>query len=90
MRFRIEVSPEAERVLAALVPHRARAVRERLLQRLEEVAHLAALRRHGDAVELLTLRVGSYEVRYTLDPHARVVTVCELLRLPSIRVAGVA
>jgi mRNA-degrading endonuclease RelE of RelBE toxin-antitoxin system len=91
MPYRLHVSPEAELSLAALPPQRARDVRIMLLERLEEVARLSALRRYGDEreAEVFRLRVGSFLVGYVVDSSARSVTLCELVRVPSTRVPSV-
>ena len=91
MSLLILVTPEAERAFAALPPKRAREARQSLLQRLEEVAGLAALRRFGDEGEgeLLRLRMGSFEAHYTLDRAACTFTVPAVVRLPSARTPSV-
>ncbi|HET9449486.1 MAG TPA: hypothetical protein VFO83_01320 [Aggregicoccus sp.] len=85
------VSPEAERVLRALPGKRGQSLRESLLQRLQEVAQLSALRRFGDEVtgEPFYLRVGSLEARYTVDRWAGTVTLHEVVRMPSNRMPSV-
>jgi hypothetical protein len=91
MSYVVHVTPEAERVLAALPSKRARTLRESLLQRLAEVAQLAALRRFGDEAETerFRVRVGSLEAHYSVDRWTGTVTLHEVVRLPSTRVLSV-
>ena len=91
MSFRIHMSLEAERALEALPSRRARDVREGLLQRLEEVARLVAMRRFGDEAEAerFHLRVGAIEAHYSVNRSAGTVTLLEVVRLPSTRARSV-
>ena len=91
MSYRVEISSEAERALLVLPPSRRLEVRRRLLQHLEEVAGLAALRRYGDAgePELFAQRIGAYEARYAVDHGARVVALRELVRQSTIRIRSI-
>lgn len=90
MSFVIQFSPEADQLLQALPARRALHLRESLQQRLEEAARLAALRRYRDpATESFHLRVGDFELRYSMDPSARLLQVHELVRLPSRRLPSV-
>ncbi|MBF5045982.1 hypothetical protein FGE12_26455 [Aggregicoccus sp. 17bor-14] len=91
MSYRIEISPDAERSLLALPSSRRLGVRRRLLQHLEEVAGLAALRRYGDEgePELFPLRLGAYEARYAVDHAARAVTLRELVRESTLHIRSI-
>ena len=90
MSFVIQFSPEAELAFQGLPAHRARHLRESFHQRLEQAAQLAALRRFSDpASESFRLRVGDFELRYSMDRATRVLCVHELVRLPSTRLSSV-